>query len=230
MRCRKVRSFLSAYSNDELVVRKKLAVSEHLSTCSSCRKQEAVYRSMNEGLDKVSRLQVSDDFNARLLDRVARERFSETRTKAWFPKPIPFFRWSRVVPVVVSTCALALAIFIAPSLENFDGNMSRGTSGSLDDSYLVAQPAADYSLTDRMNKDWSLASQLERTERVSRISNGLTQVGSFGHYVSGSPFDVRVGISGGSIPFVGQRYNVRPVIKLYVVPQSSADKEDAKVY
>ena len=47
MRCRKVRSFLSAYCSDELNVRRKLAVSEHLSACSSCRQQDALIRSMN---------------------------------------------------------------------------------------------------------------------------------------------------------------------------------------
>ena len=43
MRCRRTRSFLSAYSNDELTGRQKRAVAEHLAECAECRREEAVY-------------------------------------------------------------------------------------------------------------------------------------------------------------------------------------------
>ena len=80
MRCRKARSYLSAYCNDELTDRTRLAVSDHLSTCSTCRKEEAIYRSMISSGAEIEGLKVDDDFNTRLLNRSAQERFAQTRT------------------------------------------------------------------------------------------------------------------------------------------------------
>lgn len=44
--------------------------------------------------------QVSEDFNARLLDRIAQERFAEVRSEAHMPKVAPRFMPSQLVPVL----------------------------------------------------------------------------------------------------------------------------------
>jgi len=229
MRCRKVRSFLSAYCSDELNVRRKLAVSEHLSTCSSCRQQEAIYRSMNESYPKIPESKVSDDFNARLLNRIAQERFAETRTKAWLPKSAPAFRWGRAVPVLVTVCLLALVTIMVPGWDD-QGQLDHMAGGNLDDSYLTVQPDGNPNMTDRIHDNWSLPTQLALAERVNRISNGLTQIGSFGGYNRATISSSLVSSRRGQIPYAGSYYKVRPVIKVYVVPGTSSGKEEVKVY
>ena len=109
MRCRKVRSFLSAYCNDELTGRKRLAVREHLSTCCDCRREEAFYGSMKTAAGELPGLSVSADFNPQLLNRIARERFAETRTRAFLPRRAPIVSWSRAVPILAIVPVLALA-------------------------------------------------------------------------------------------------------------------------
>ena len=110
MRCQKVRSYLSAYCNDELAGRKKLAVDEHLSTCALCRKEESLYNAMFAAKSEIGSLEVSNDFNNNLLNRIANERFAETRTKAYHPQRPPLMVWSKVVPAVVSAFVVVFAL------------------------------------------------------------------------------------------------------------------------
>jgi len=201
MRCRKVRSFLSAYCNDELTGRKKLAISEHLSTCSSCRREEAAIQSISLATRQVSELKVSDDFNTRLLNRIAQERFKETRTRAFFPKRAPVFTWGRVAPVFVSACLLiVVGIF----------------SFKQSESYLTVQPVNNPNMTVNMKKDWSLNDQLARAERVNRITNRMTAAAG---YLSAFDYGNRmVSSSHGNIrplPYIESYYKLRPVVRIY---------------
>jgi len=123
MRCRKVRSFLSAYCSGELDRRHNRAVSEHLLTCAACRREEAVYRQMVEAVAEVPQMGITEDFNSRLLNRIAQERFAETRTKAYMPKPAPLFLWRRVAPVLATFC---LAVFVVFSGLEYDRAYDQG--------------------------------------------------------------------------------------------------------
>ena len=107
MRCRKVRSYLSAYCNDELSGRKRLTIREHLATCSGCRSEEEIYVSMSEAGGRLEEFAVSDDFNLKLLNRIGRERFAETRTEAHLPKRAPLISWRQVVPVLSAVALVA---------------------------------------------------------------------------------------------------------------------------
>ncbi|MCK4462475.1 MAG: zf-HC2 domain-containing protein, partial [candidate division Zixibacteria bacterium] len=112
MRCRKVRSFLSAYCRDELQSNRRRQVSEHLLACPACRRQETVCRDMNTTLQEMPTLKATDGFNQRLLQRVAQERFAETRTKAYQPKSAPLFLWRKLVPVMATACIALLAVIV----------------------------------------------------------------------------------------------------------------------
>ena len=152
MRCQKVRSYLSAYCNDELsgsVLRK---VSDHLTACDHCRSEEIHYRELRSNAGTINTYKVSDGFNNRLLDRIAKERFNETRTKAYLPKAAPSIIIRRVVPILVTAC---LAIVIIMS--NFTGDEESqptnyaSTNGQLDDSYRTVQPVNNPNMTGMMH-------------------------------------------------------------------------------
>lgn len=221
MRCQKVRSYLSAYCNDELAGRKKLAIDEHLSSCALCRKEESLYNAMFSAKDEIGTLKVSDDFNNTLLNRIANERFAETRTKAYLPQKPPLMVWSKVVPAVASAFVVVFALF---SLFSIDMNTERDNfanqGNNLDDSYLTVQPTNN----PNMKKDWSLDNHLARVERSNRISRNMIQAGSF----SGRQNMTLASASSQNkapIPYTVTYYQVRPVIRLYLVPQNDSIKE-----
>ena len=82
MRCRKARSLTSAYSNDELTSRKLTSLRGHLANCAACRQEAALIRSIRLASPTLQSEPLSDDFNQKLLNRIAHERFAETRSSS----------------------------------------------------------------------------------------------------------------------------------------------------
>lgn len=231
MRCRKVRSYLSAYCHDELDGRRRLAVSEHLLTCDTCRAEEAVYEQMSEALPQMEKVAISDDFNARLLDRIAHERFAETRSRAYQPKAAPLFMWRKVVPVVVTACLAVFAVIAMIPDGNNPSPMMAGQTEDLDDSYLTVQPVSNPHMTVNLTKDWSLDRQMAQAEQGSRISNQMIPASSFGGRQYHSPLAHRVSLPGQPIPYLSGQYRMRPVFKIYVpAQQGTPQKEGEKPY
>ena len=109
MRCQKVRSYLSAYCSGEIDGKKRLVIDEHLSDCAACRKEEAIYYSLNTVKSEIGSLKVSDKFNDNLLNRIAHERFAETRTKAYMPSRPPVLTWAKVLPSAI-TAVVAVVV------------------------------------------------------------------------------------------------------------------------
>ncbi len=231
MRCRKARSFLSAYCNDELSGRKAQLVSEHMATCSDGRREEAFYRSLSEAGSSLTGLKVSGDFNARLLNRVAQERFAETRSKAFLPQKPPTVTWGRLLPATVAACMLLLVGVVSFQSFPLGSDQQAGIVGSgQDDSYLTVQPTSNPNLAANLHKEWSLTAQLARSERISQISNALSGAGSFGGS-SGIHSVNAVSRSGvGRVPFADYVLHIRPVIKVYVAPDQSNTKEAERIY
>lgn len=231
MRCRKVRSFLSAYCRDELQSNRRRQVSEHLLGCPACRRQEAVCRDMNTASQEMPTLKVTDGFNQRLLQRVAQERFAETRTKAHLPKAAPLFMWRKLVPAVATACVALLAVIVTLS-PSFDGTSPQyaATESGLDDSYLTVQPTGNPNMTVRLKDDWSLTDHLAQAERINRISNSVIPARSFSR--TGYSGDQAMLTSGGSrpMPFVANHFRMRPVVRIFVVPQSTVEKEGSDAY
>ena len=222
MRCQKVRSYLSAYCNDELAGRKKLAVDEHLSTCALCRKEESLYNAMFAAKDEIPSLQVSKDFNNTLLNRIANERFAETRTKAYHPQKPPLMVWSQVVPAVASAFVVVFTLFslFSSGTLNTERDNYANQDNSLDNSYLTAQPTNN----PNMNKDWSLDNHLAKVERSNRISRNMMPTESFSGNQNLSLASVTSG-SNTQVPYVNSYYKVRKVIRLRLVPQADSIKE-----
>lgn len=232
MRCRKTRSFLSAYCREELTGRNKLAVSEHLADCSSCRVQESQVRSLTEAYQEMPSMNVSDNFNAKLLDRVARERFAETRTKAMLPRTtVPIFSWGRVAPALATVASLLIVGFMAFSPSGntpIQGQQRADVSG---DAWLTAQPDANPNLTVSLKPNWSLEIEMARAERIRQFSTSIAPGSGFANsFGSMSNVSSNSSRSLGRIPYSNHYYRVRPIIRLYVAPRVTQPKEGSGVY
>ncbi len=229
MRCQRARSYLSAYCNDELSGRQKLAVSEHLATCSTCRKEEALYRSLGEARSAVPSMKVSKDFNTALLNRIAQERFAETRTRAFMPHAAPRFAWGKILPVAVSACAVALmAMFtVGPSLRTASPDFAVRTG--LDDSYLTVQPTNNPNMTASMHQGWSLNNQLARVQRINDISNSFVRPSGFAQPTGMGLANVAARTIP-QAPYSATYYRVRQIHILYAPPDANSPKEVNKAY
>ena len=232
MRCRKVRSYLSAYCSGELTGRRQVAVGEHLAGCSSCREEEAAFNAVHLAGKHLPGFDLSEDFNTRLLNRIARERFAETRTKAFLPKRAPLVAWGKVVPAVVTACAVVLVgIFAFLPGENNSGNFADAPRTSDDALYLTVQPTNNPNMAVNMNKDWSLSEQMARAERINRITSQITPVGSFGsanyrYRTTGTNVSARRPTA----PYVDNFYRVRTVVRVYQSTVSSQPREEKSTY
>jgi len=231
MRCRKARSLLSAACSEELGGRETAAVREHLASCPACRKEASYYESISQAAREIPSVKVSDDFNTRLLNRIAEERFGETRTRAFMPKRAPRFGWRMLTPVAVTATLLAVvAINIYKTDQPVRGaqvsterTVVASVPGHIDDSYLYIQPTNNPNVTVDLKQDWSLQQHLAQTERLERISRQLTNRYGFGnmHLTSGT-VNQPVILPG--------RFFPAPTVTVYQVSGRSAGGEDRQTY
>lgn len=229
MRCRKVRSFLSAYCRDEIEGRQRRQVSDHLLACRSCRTEETFYRNLSGASTEISSLKVSNDFNQKLLQRVAQERFAETRTKAYLVKEAPLFLWRKVAPVAATACVVVLA-FIATMSPVFDGDSPEYVNTGSADAYMTVQPTANPNMAVRLKDDWTLENQLAQAERIHRIRNSVIPASAFTQPGYADGLNWRVSSGSRPAPFVANYFRIRPVVRVYVIPQPSTDKEGSHAY
>lgn len=230
MRCQKVRSYLSAYCNDELTGSATSGVSDHLATCDSCRTEEQHFRDLLRGGKELNTGRLSEGFNNRLLDRIAHERFAETRTKAYFPKAAPSLLIRRLVPILVTACLVAAVVItnLSPGKNSRSDEFAEGNV-QLDDSYLTAQPANNPHMSAMLHKGWTLGDQLARQDRINRISQQLTYDFPFNYYNQGNAVNVSTH-SASQVPYVDGFYRVRPVIRVYELANPNTSKEPEVTY
>jgi anti-sigma factor RsiW len=178
MHCRRVRSFLSAYYRNELSEKHSRAIAVHLEKCSECRREGAAVRELFEASRCLPEYKVSEDFNSRLLNRIAEERFAETRTKAFLPKRIPIINFQRVTAVVAAACFVFAFIF-AGGLEKIvpDNNdiIIAEQPAELDNSYQTIQPESEH---------WAFNEQLERATRIKDLMNRISGQPQFSSFAS----------------------------------------------
>jgi hypothetical protein len=231
MRCQKARSYLSAYCRDELSSHEQLSVREHLAECASCRREEVIYRSMFQGAKAIETPVLKADFNAKLLNRIAQERFEETRTNAYLPRRAPYLTWPRLIPVVT---VLSLALFITfgtnllkqKDLPIEQNNLRAG----LDDSYLTVQPENGTNTVARVDKNWSFQSQLAQTERFNRLSGMITREASFGNSESQMGLELIIPPLNSCCLDQAPAYKIRPVLRRYDANTTNQVKETLSVY
>lgn len=220
MRCRKVRSFLSAYCREETSAEVSAKVKRHLDGCNGCRREEQVYRSMSQLVASISTRKVSDQFTSRLFQRIGQESFAEKRTKAYFPRRIPLFGTARLV--TAASAAVAVLV-LGISLHMGDNLLVPGAPSMVasapvihntdfdDDSYLTAQPT-DNPLLDEHKSVSRMIAQYNRWREYSRslrVNSGAE------HFLGNSP-----GLTLASMrteTFSQGSIQVRPVVKSYLI-------------
>ncbi len=80
---------------------------------------------------------VSEDFNTRLLNRIADERYAQVKAQAYLPKKAPLFGWARITQAAVSVAVLAfIAVGLVPKKTNDSIQPSQSVSKA-----LVSAPA-----------------------------------------------------------------------------------------
>jgi len=233
MRFRKVRSFLSAYSNDELEGRQKDVVREHLAQDESLKREALIFKKIKDGTREFKDIKLSDDFNARLLNRIAKERFVETRTKAYLPARIPGL-WRKIAVPAMTTLAVALFGLVGyATWQNLPAQTAAiGQVASVDqplgddNSYLYVSSAANPNLN-RPISGRTLSTLVERVDRADRISR---QIARGAQYVTNNQLAAANQSNGRMrpcpIPFSIQFFRVRPILKVQpTVPQIQGEEQ-----
>ncbi len=196
MRCRKARSYLSAYCNNELSDKQRQAVAMHLKDCPECRREEALSREIKLSASRLTVGQsVSSDFNEKLLNRIAGERFKETRTKAYMPKNAPIFGWGRLAPAMATAALLVVFAFsggiglIAPQQGPAVIADNSTVGDQLDDRYINAQPVEgdvrnrkinNNAYAQHVSADWTFRRELARATRIRNVMSQLASGSNFG--------------------------------------------------
>ncbi len=231
MRCRKVRSLLAAYYNGELTGRRQLLIREHLASCSECRREAAVYASIREAGKALPQMKVSEDFNTLLLNRVANERFNETRTKAYLPRRAPVLSWRLVAPAVTTAVLAVLVMVNLVTPPHQDMTMAvADVARTTDDSYRVVQPQDNPNMTVNLRKDWSLQQQLAKAERISRIYDFLTDRSGFSDMHLTSTLSHSQTVPRSVAPYGRGFFKVQPVYRVYQASGSSSTGEGNGIY
>lgn len=229
MRFRKVRSFLSAYCNDELSGKRHDAVREHIAQDEHLQAEARAYGAIRKASEEIPEMKVSKDFNASLLNRIAEERFAETRTRAYLPSTrVPSPRWMKVVPALAATM---LVVVVGIGMLAPDANLlsvPSGTSTGLDNRYLTAQPVNNPNATVPLPSNWSLDRELQRSQRINQIFSTMTSNHGFVHHTQFPAGLQTVSVQrNGATPFVTTYYQVRPILNVYQVTNA---REDGTVY
>ncbi len=223
MRCRKARSLLSAACFDELGNRQQAAIREHLAACPACRKEASYYSSIKQGVGEMPSETLSDSFNNRLLNRIAQERFVETRSKAYLPRRAPRFNRRLLVPAL-ATAALVAVVAVNSYQPDRPQSFSLAVAeapGHIDDSYLTVQPTDNPNVTVGLKNSWRLDEQLAKTERLQQISRNLTNRYGFGN----------MHLTGGRLAGTGGFLLLpRPVSRIYQVNGGLTGGEDDQAY
>jgi len=170
---------------------------------------------------------VSRDFTANLFNRIAEERFAETRSKAYLPKRAPLVRWTAAIPAIATACALVLVgILAVPHGDRAPLQYASNTNQGLDDSYKTVQPVNNPNLSNSLEKDWSLSTQIARAERLNRISRSVApQVEFYGFDPSLSGTNVSAQ-TGQVVPYMPDFVRIRPVIRTYQAPHGTTTSRE----
>ncbi|MDD4051573.1 MAG: hypothetical protein PHR28_06715 [candidate division Zixibacteria bacterium] len=217
MRCRKVRSFLSAYSKEEVSVGTAAKIKKHMDDCASCRRELGAIRSVQAMVKGMPGLKASDDFTARLLTRVAQERFAETKSKAYLPGRIPLFGGVRLA-MITTTAVVVLALsisfnvgerFMSPSVPQAALTSDTAGSAADEDRYLSAQPT-DNPLLNEHKSISRMVAQYNRWREYSKTLRSHSAAEQFAG--TGTTVMAASQTVGGT-----NEFRVRPIVKNYLV-------------
>ena len=118
---------------------------------------------------------------------------------------------------------------MSPILDGGTPEYAISNTGSAD-AYLTVQPTANPNMAIQLKDDWTLEDQLASAERIHHIRNSVIPASSFTQPVYSGGLNRRVSSGSCPAPFVSNYFRVRPVVRIYVIPQPSTDKEGSHAY
>ena len=227
MRFRKIRSYLSAFSNDELSDRKQERVREELAGSEALRREESIYRSIRDCCPELPKENVSNDFNARLLDRIARERFAETRSRAFMPRTSVPHAWGRLVPVLATVATLVIVGINFLAVPGGRQQTVPGADNALGDSYKTVSSENNPNMRTNVGRKVSLPDMIAIVDRADEISNMLTANSQFTNVSSGIGSNWIAQTNMVRVPFTVHYYRVVPSQRSQ---QHVSGKQEDRVY
>lgn len=136
MNCRKARSYISAYYDDELSYSTKDELLKHVENCTKCQKEMLFQEQVRAGVRSFPREELADDFNDRLFARI----YSAPRTEATRVSNVPTvlsYRLKSMAPVFAAASVIVIAAFLAFSQFAFIGNSNNDNYANSQKSGLI---------------------------------------------------------------------------------------------
>jgi hypothetical protein len=148
------------------------------------------------------------------------------------PKPAPSWMVRRLIPVLATAFVAFFTVYavfndtrIIPQGTDF----AIGSDQSLSDDYLTAQPTNNPNMASMLRKGWSLDDELERSERINRITQQLTFDLPFNYYGQGNAVNVSTRTNN-PVPFIDGFYRVRPVFNVFEAASPNINQEATVTY
>lgn len=121
MNCRKVRSYLSAYSDSKLPSDRSEELEVHIRNCKRCEREKLFFEQITATAKTLPRRQLPDDFNLKLMNRIYAEQHRPT--ESYLPSDAPTIfgrslRWVSAV-AVFGVCAV-IAFFGLQTTQNVE--------------------------------------------------------------------------------------------------------------
>jgi len=232
MRCRKVRSCLSAYCRGELTPEVAGDITRHVDACPSCRREAEAFRAVNRMLTQQPPIKTGDEFSARLFARIAGENFAEKRSRAYLPGRIPLWGASRLA-VVAATAVVVLLVGAGINMSQFEGlssvplalSTSTTPGGSDNDLYLTVQPTNNPLL----NTQKSVSRMVQQYNRWRELSRVIRSHSGAEQFMGNGATAVMASSRNGSDPV--NIIRIRPVVKNYLVtPENVSAGNKGAVY
>jgi hypothetical protein len=157
--------------------------------CASCRREEAIIRSLNKEVNALPHMETSADFNAKLFARIGQEGFVKEKTKPFFPRRIPVLNTTRLA-AVTSVAMIILVLGVGLDL----GGILNGPSaprlltaqteevGAEDNLYMTIQPTDNPLL----NEHKSVSRMIAQYNRYRAYSRSLRDMGGAEHFMGGT--------------------------------------------
>lgn len=220
MRCRKVRSFLSAYSREEMPIAKRERVKVHMDHCPSCRRELQAFNAVDQMVKELPSIKASGDFNAALLRRIGSESFAEKRSQAYLPGRIPRFGAAKLAMAgITAVIILALGVGLNFADRPFGPSSPQmaivtATPDNAADRYLTVQPTDNPLL----NRHKSVSRMVEQYNRWREYSRSLRPNATVEQLQAGGVTMASSSRDGGVLGDSG--FQVRPVVRDYMIVPS----------
>jgi anti-sigma factor RsiW len=145
MNCQARQQQLTSYLDDELSSGQRIALTEHLKTCSACQSQLQALQDeqqlVRNVLNLYPRIKAAPDFALRVLDAVEKRRSEPDtffdRLDAFFARPLPKLLGSSVMGIF---CGALLVALLLPRGASVSGNATIGAGTAPQQTVATAAP------------------------------------------------------------------------------------------